>query len=53
MTNNLHLVLPQPGWHRVLRELTRQHGTLLALDETTPTWSDPAARPRCGTCTLM
>jgi glutamate-1-semialdehyde 2,1-aminomutase len=34
MTNNLHLVLPQPGWHRVLRELTRQHGTLLALDET-------------------
>jgi glutamate-1-semialdehyde 2,1-aminomutase len=34
MTNNLHLLLPEPGWHSALRELTRQHGTLLAMDET-------------------
>ena len=34
MSNNLHLLLPEPGWHAALRDLTRQHGTLLALDET-------------------
>src|SRR5690242_14225106 len=34
MTNTVHLLLPQPGWHDQLRALTRQYGTLLALDET-------------------
>ena len=34
MTNYVHLLAPEPGWHESLRELTRQHGTLLALDET-------------------
>jgi glutamate-1-semialdehyde 2,1-aminomutase len=34
MTNNIHLLLPEPGWHAALREETRQHGTLLAVDET-------------------
>src|SRR6516165_68770 len=34
MTNGIHLLLPEPGWHEALRELTRQHGTLLAIDET-------------------
>jgi hypothetical protein len=34
MTNNLHLLLPEPGWHQALRDLNRQHGTLRALDET-------------------
>jgi len=34
MTNNLHMLLPEPDWHAALRELTRQYGTLLALDET-------------------
>ena len=34
MTNYVHLLLPEPGWHQALRELTRQHGTLLAIDET-------------------
>jgi glutamate-1-semialdehyde 2,1-aminomutase len=34
MTNGIHLLLPEPGWHAALRELTRQHGALLALDET-------------------
>src|SRR5690348_15815354 len=31
MTNHLHLLLPEPGWHQALRALTRQHGTLLGL----------------------
>jgi glutamate-1-semialdehyde 2,1-aminomutase len=34
MTNGIHLLRPQPGWHAALRDLTRQHGTLLAIDET-------------------
>jgi glutamate-1-semialdehyde 2,1-aminomutase len=34
MSNNIHLLLPEPGWHAALREETRQHGTLLGLDET-------------------
>jgi glutamate-1-semialdehyde 2,1-aminomutase len=34
MTNYVHLLLPAPGWHQALREATRQHGTLLAIDET-------------------
>jgi len=34
MSNSIHLLLPEPGWHQALRELTRQHGTLLAIDET-------------------
>jgi glutamate-1-semialdehyde 2,1-aminomutase len=34
MTNYVHLLPPEPGWHDALRELTRRHGTLLCLDET-------------------
>jgi glutamate-1-semialdehyde 2,1-aminomutase len=34
MTNYVHLLLPQPGWHQALREATRGHGALLAIDET-------------------
>jgi glutamate-1-semialdehyde 2,1-aminomutase len=34
MTNGIHLLLPEPGWHPALRDLTRQYGTLLAIDET-------------------
>jgi glutamate-1-semialdehyde 2,1-aminomutase len=34
MTNNLHLLLPEPGWHQGMRDLTSQYGTLLAIDET-------------------
>jgi glutamate-1-semialdehyde 2,1-aminomutase len=34
MTNYVHLLLPEPGWHEALRTLTRRHGTLLAIDET-------------------
>jgi glutamate-1-semialdehyde 2,1-aminomutase len=31
---NIGIVHPEPGFHDALRELTRQHGTLLAIDET-------------------
>ena len=28
------VLLPDPGFHDGLREMTRRHGTLLAIDET-------------------
>ena len=31
---NIGIVHPEPGFHETLRELTRRHGTLLAIDET-------------------
>jgi len=31
---NIGIVLPEPGFHHALRELTRAHGTLLVIDET-------------------
>jgi glutamate-1-semialdehyde 2,1-aminomutase len=31
---NIGIVLPDPGFHTALRALTREHGTLLVLDET-------------------
>ncbi len=31
---NVGIVHPEPGYHAALRELTRQHGTLLIIDET-------------------
>jgi glutamate-1-semialdehyde 2,1-aminomutase len=31
---NMGVVLPEPGFHAHLRQLTRQHGTLLIIDET-------------------
>jgi glutamate-1-semialdehyde 2,1-aminomutase len=34
MTNNVGLVLPDPGFHAQLRHLTRATGTVLVLDET-------------------
>lgn len=34
LTNNFGLILPEPGFHVRLRELTRETGTLLAIDET-------------------
>ncbi len=34
MTNTVHLLAPDPGWHDALRTLTRQAGTFLAIDET-------------------
>jgi len=34
LTNNFGLILPEPGFHDALRRITRETGTLLALDET-------------------
>jgi len=34
LTNNHGLILPDPGWHEGLRKMTRECGTLLAIDET-------------------
>src|SRR2546429_2834147 len=31
---NVGIVHPEPGYHKALRELTREHGTLLIIDET-------------------
>ena len=31
---NIGIVLPQPGYHDALREITRRHGTYLVIDET-------------------
>jgi glutamate-1-semialdehyde 2,1-aminomutase len=31
---NIGIVLPDPGYHEALREITRKHGTLLIIDET-------------------
>jgi len=31
---NVGIVLPEPGYHAALRDLTRKHGTLLIIDET-------------------
>ncbi len=38
---NCGMVLPAPGFHDALRRLTRQHGTLLAIDETHTISSGP------------
>jgi len=34
MSNTIHMLLPEPGWHDDLRALTRHYGTLLGIDET-------------------
>ncbi len=39
---NCGMILPQPGFHRALRDLTAQYGTLLILDETHTLSSGPA-----------
>ncbi len=31
---NMGIILPDPGYHEALRALTREHGTLLIIDET-------------------
>lgn len=43
---NVGLVLPAPGFHATLRELTRRHGTLLVLDETHTLSSGPGGYTR-------
>ena len=43
---NMGIILPDPGYHRALRELTRDSGTLLIIDETHTLSAGP------GGCTL-
>ncbi len=43
---NTGMVLPQPGLHERLRELTRHHGTLLIVDETHTLSSGPGGYTR-------
>jgi len=31
---NIGIILPEPGYHQALREVTRRYGTLLVIDET-------------------
>ncbi|MCX6012614.1 MAG: transaminase, partial [Chloroflexi bacterium] len=39
---NVGIILPDPGYHTALRELTRKYGTLLIIDET-HTWCSGAS----------
>jgi len=43
---NIGMVLPAPGFHAELRALTRQHGSLLLLDETHTLSSGPGGYTR-------
>jgi glutamate-1-semialdehyde 2,1-aminomutase len=43
---NMGIILPEPGYHQALRELTRDSGTLLIIDETHTLSAGP------GGCTL-
>ena len=46
---NIGIVLPDPGYHDRVRELTRQYGTLLIIDETHTICAGPGGAPRRGT----
>ena len=43
---NIGIVLPEPGFHEALRRLTRQHGTLLVIDETHTICAGPGGATR-------
>jgi glutamate-1-semialdehyde 2,1-aminomutase len=43
---NVGIVHPIPGYHQALRELTRQHGTLLIIDETHTICTGPGGYTR-------
>src|SRR5215470_3717383 len=43
---NVGIVLPDPGFHQQLRELTRKYGTLLILDETHTVCAGPGGYTR-------
>jgi glutamate-1-semialdehyde 2,1-aminomutase len=43
---NCGMILPDPGFHSALRDLTRRHGTLLILDETHTLSSGPGGYAR-------
>lgn len=43
---NVGIVLPDSGYHKALRELTRKHGTLLIIDETHTICAGPGGYTR-------
>ena len=43
---NVGIVLPDPGFHTALREITRKHGTLLIIDETHTICAGPGGYTR-------
>jgi glutamate-1-semialdehyde 2,1-aminomutase len=43
---NVGIVLPEPGYHAALREITRRHGTLLIVDETHTICAGPGGYTR-------
>ena len=43
---NVGIVLPEPGFHKSLRDLTRKHGTLLIIDETHTICAGPGGYTR-------
>jgi glutamate-1-semialdehyde 2,1-aminomutase len=43
---NVGIVLPDPGYHRALREITRKYGTLLIIDETHTICAGPGGYTR-------
>jgi glutamate-1-semialdehyde 2,1-aminomutase len=43
---NVGIVLPDPGYHKALREITRKHGTLLIIDETHTICAGPGGYTR-------
>ncbi|MFM8998717.1 MAG: aspartate aminotransferase family protein [Actinomycetota bacterium] len=43
---NIGIVLPDPGFHEALRALTREHGTLLVIDETHTICAGPGGATR-------
>jgi len=43
---NVGIVLPEPGCHQALREITRQYGTLLVIDETHTICAGPGGYTR-------
>jgi len=43
---NIGIVLPEPGFHQRLREITRRHGTVLIIDETHTLCAGPGGYTR-------
>ena len=48
MTNNVGLLLPEPGFHDALRAITRETGTVLLSTRRTRRSSDPGVSRGCG-----
>lgn len=43
---NIGIIMPDPGYHQALRELTRKHGALLIIDETHTICTGPGGYTR-------